>query len=176
MEMDKDREERAPMASGRLESIQISDGGVPKRNVGSAIEVTVNGLVGDRQRNLRLHGGPDRAVCLLSQEQITELRREGHPIDPGTTGENLTVSGLDWTQVRSGCLLKVGAVTLEITGPAHPCRNIAGSFADGDFTRLSARVHPGCSRMYARVLTPGPIRSGDAVTLLAVGRNPETQA
>ena len=176
MEMDKDHEERAPATSGRLESIQISDGGVPKRNVGSAIEVTVNGLVGDRQRNLDLHGGPDRAVCLLSQEQIAELRLEGHPIEPGTTGENLTVSGLDWAPVRPGSLLRVGAVALEITRPAHPCRNIAGSFADADFTRLSAKIHPGRGRMYARVLAPGLIRPGDAVTVLGPSSPPETQA
>ncbi len=162
MEMDQDHEKQAPR--GRLESIQISNGGVPKRNVASAIEVMPSGLVGDRQRDLRFHGGPDRAVCLFSQEQIDALRAEGHPIDRGTTGENLTISGLDWNLVRPGARLEVGEVTLEITRPAHPCRNIAGSFADGDFSRLSAKIHPGRGRMYARVLTPGTIRPGDPVT------------
>lgn len=176
MEMDKDRVEPSPVMEGRLDSIQISDGGVPKRPVGSEIEVTSNGLAGDRQRDLRIHGGPDRAVCLLSKEQIAELQREGHPIDAGTTGENLTVSGLDWTLVKPGCLLRVGAVTLEITMPAHPCRNIAGSFADEDFTRLSAKIHPGRGRMYARVLTPGRIRPGDPVTCLGASPDAATQA
>lgn len=164
MEMDQDHEKQAPGVRGRLESIQISNGGVPKRNVASAIEVMPSGLVGDRQRDLRFHGGPDRAVCLFSQEQIDALRAEGHPIDRGTTGENLTISGLDWNLVRPGARLEVGEVTLEITRPAHPCRNIAGSFADGDFSRLSAKIHPGRGRMYARVLTPGTIRPGDPVT------------
>jgi len=164
MEMDQGRKEEAFGARGRLESIQISNGGVPKNNVASAIEVTASGLAGDRQRDLRFHGGPERAVCLFSQEQIDALRKEGHPIDRGTTGENLTISGLDWGLVRTGVRLKVGEVTLEITRPAHPCRNIAGSFADGDFSRLSAKIHPGRGRMYARVLTPGMIRPGDPVT------------
>lgn len=167
MDMDQDRGEAVPAARGRLESIQISNGGVPKRNVASAIEVTVSGLAGDRQRDLRFHGGPDRAVCLFSQEQIDDLRNQGHPIDRGTTGENLTISGLDWSLVRPGVRLRVGEVALEITAPAHPCRNIAGSFADGDFSRLSAKIHPGRGRMYARVLTPGTIRPGDPVSAQA---------
>lgn len=165
MDMDQDRKETAPGARGRLESIQISNGGVPKQTVASAIAVTAGGLAGDRQRDLRFHGGPDRAVCLFSQEQIDLLRNEGHPIDRGTTGENLTLSGLDWKLVRPGSRLRVGEVTLEITAAAHPCRNIAGSFADGDFSRLSAKIHPGTGRMYARVLTPGTIRPGEPVTL-----------
>jgi len=163
MEMNQHGKEAAGPARGRLESIQISNGGVPKRNVASAIEVTTNGLAGDRQRDLRFHGGPDRAVCLFSQEQIDALRNEGHPIDRGTTGENLTLSGLNWSFVRPGARLTVGEVTLEVTAPAHPCRNIAGSFADGDFSRISAKIHPGRGRMYARVLTPGTIRPGDPV-------------
>jgi MOSC domain-containing protein YiiM len=92
------------------------------------------------------------------------LRSEGHPIDAGTTGENLTVSGLDWSRVEPGSRWQVGGVVLEITKPAHPCRNIADSFADRDFSRLSAKIHPGWGRLYARVLVPGVIRAGDPVT------------
>jgi MOSC domain-containing protein YiiM len=165
MEMDQDHKEEAAAGRGRLESIQVSNGGVPKGTVDSAIEVTASGLAGDRQRDLRIHGGPDRAVCLFSQEQIDALRNEGHPIGRGTTGENLTISGLDWNLLRPGVRLSVGEVTLEITRPAHPCRNIAGSFADGDFSRLSAKIHPGRGRIYARVLTPGMIRPGDTATV-----------
>ena len=152
-----------PETSGRLESIQISGGGVPKRAVQGPIEVTLDGLRGDRQRDLRFHGGPNRAVCLFSSEVIADLRSQGHPIDRGTAGENLTISGLDWSEVGIGVRLMVGEVELEITKSAHPCRNIAGSFADGDFSRLSAKIHPGRGRLYARVLRPGMICAGDPV-------------
>ena len=155
------------LGRGRLESIQVSDGGVPKTAVNGPVEVTTKGLAGDRQRDLRFHGGPDRAVCLLSREVIDGLRAEGHPIEAGTTGENLTVSGLEWWLVATGTRLQVGEVTLEICKAANPCRNIAGSFADGDFSRLSTRVRPGRARMYARVLVPGMIRAGDPVTCLS---------
>lgn len=150
---------------GRLESIQVSNGGVPKLSVVHPVRIGENGLEGDRQRDLRYHGGPDRAVCLLAQEIIDALRADGHPIDRGATGENLTISGLDWSQVRTGVRLTVGEVVLEIAKPAHPCKNLVGSFSDGDFSRLSARLHPGRTRMYARVLRPGLVEPGDPVAL-----------
>ena len=155
------------MRRGRLASIQISDGGVPKRRVSGPIEVTPNGLAGDRQRDLRFHGGPDRALCLFSREHIDEFREQGHPIDAGTTGENLTISGLDWTLLQTGERLRIGEVEVEITKFAHPCKNIAGSFADRDISRLSEKIHPGRGRLYARVLRPGFLQPGDPVEVVS---------
>lgn len=86
---------------GQIVQINLSDGGVPKQSVPSA-QVETSGLVGDRQRNLKHHGGPDRAVCLWSAEIIQMLKEEGHPIAPGAAGENITVAGLDWQQLIPG--------------------------------------------------------------------------
>lgn len=86
-----------------------------------------------------------------------------HPIGPGSAGENLTVEGLDWSAVRPGMRFAVGEALLEITGEAPPCKTVAGSFRDGDFTRMSARKHPGWGRLYARVLRAGLVREGDSV-------------
>ena len=71
-------------------------------------------------------------------------------------------------------LIGAGEVTLEITRPANPCRNIAGSFSDGDFSRLSTKTRPGRVRMYARVLVPGVIRAGDPVACLSASSDPGT--
>lgn len=154
------------LAEGRLESIQVSKGGVPKLCVAGPVEVTASGVQGDRQRNRRLHGGPDRAVCLFSREVIDAFRGEGHPIEAGTTGENLTISGLDWNRLAAGMRLAVGGLVMEVTKPAHPCKKIEGSFSDGDFSRMSAKIHPGQGRLYARVLQQGAVRAGDLVRLL----------
>jgi MOSC domain-containing protein YiiM len=105
-------------------------------------------------------------VTLFSRERIDLLRVEGHPIDVGTTGENLTVSGLDWEAVKPGSRLRVGSVELEVTKFASPCEKIAGSFSEGDYTRLSEKRHLGWSRVCARVLRGGPIRTGDEIELL----------
>jgi MOSC domain-containing protein YiiM len=153
-------------ATGQVSQINVNPrGGVPKYAVPSA-ELSVEGVAGDKQRDRRFHGGPQRAVCLYSAELIAALQAEGHPIAPGTTGENLTVAGLDWAALRVGDRLLVGEwVELEITGYAAPCSNIEASFAEGAFKRISEKVHPGWSRLYARVLSEGVVRTGDRVTL-----------
>jgi MOSC domain-containing protein YiiM len=153
------------VSRGRVESINISDGGVPKVPRPDC-EIAVGGLAGDRQRNLAVHGGPDRAVVLYSLERIRALQEEGHPIGPGTIGENLTVSGLDWDLAQPGTRVEVGPVRLELTRHAAPCQNIGGSFQEGRFDRVSEKVHPGWSRVCARVLVEGRVKVGDPVRLL----------
>jgi MOSC domain-containing protein YiiM len=92
------------------------------------------------------------------------LQAEGHPIVPGSTGENVTVRGLDWAAVRPGCRYQLGAqVVVEITSYTTPCSNIAGSFADGYFNRISQKKYAGESRVYARILQTGALAVGDIV-------------
>ncbi len=143
-------------------------GGVPKLGV-PAVRVTVDGVEGDRQRDLEYHGGPTRAVCVYAQECIDALAAEGHPIYPGSTGENLTLRGLEWASVQPGDRLEIGAVTLEITSYAPPCTTIAASFCDEHFVRISQKVHPGWSRVYARVLVAGQVHAGDPVRHISAG-------
>jgi MOSC domain-containing protein YiiM len=146
--------------------INASDGGVPKRPLASA-EVTALGLTADRQRNTKVHGGPERALCLFSLERIVALQAEGHPIYPGSIGENLTIAGLEWSQVTPGARLRLGEeVLLEVTSYTVPCQNIRHSFAEEDFSRVSPKKHPGWTRVYARVLQPGYVRIGDTITLI----------
>lgn len=154
------------MSEPRVHSINTSDGGVPKLACES-VAVSRAGLAGDRQRDLEYHGGPDRAVSLYSLELIEALGREGHPIAPGTIGENLTLAGLDWKALAPGMRLEIGEVTLELMSHAAPCRNIAGSFSGGNFIRVNQAQHPGWSRFYARVLKEGTLRVGDRVRVLA---------
>lgn len=146
-------------------SLNVSNGGVPKIPVKEAW-AGGEGLDGDRQRDRRFHGGPDRALCLYSAERIASLREEGHPIAPGTVGENVTVAGLDWPAIRPGTRLRVGGALVEITSYTAPCRTIAGSFAGGEFRRISQTVWPGWSRVYARVLEPGLLKVGDDVAMM----------
>ena len=81
------------MNQGKLHAINVSSGGVPKQPR-EACALSFAGLEGDWQTDREHHGGPDRAVSLYSLEVIEKLRAEGHPISPGSTGENLTVSGM----------------------------------------------------------------------------------
>ena len=162
--------------TGRIVQINVNpQGGVPKHSVASA-DVSVGGVVGDRQRDRRFHGGPLRAVSLYSHERIEALCAEGHPIAPGTTGENLTISGLDWERIQIGDLLRIGQlVELEITSYVKPCKNISGSFIAGEFKRISQKAHPGWSRLYARVLREGTVHAGDVVEWKPTSDQPDNE-
>jgi MOSC domain-containing protein YiiM len=152
--------------TGYVVQINVNpNGGVPKQRILSAL-VGVDGVAGDKQRNRRFHGGPERAVSLYSYEHIQALQAEGHPIAAGSTGENLTIGGLDWSAIAPGDRLTIGAgLRIEITGYAAPCSNIIDSFAGGAIARMSQKLHPGWSRLYARVLAEAEVREGDVVLL-----------
>lgn len=153
------------MDHGLIHQLNISPGGVPKRPVDTAT-VDTTGLAGDGHRD-EDHGGQDRAVCLLALEVIEALAADGHPIAPGTTGENVTVRGLDWARVVPGTQLHLGdEVRVEVTEYTTPCKTIAGSFQDGNFARVSQKAAPGYSRVYARVLRGGTVRPDDQVHLV----------
>lgn len=148
----------------------MSPGGVPKLAVPRA-EVTVEGLLGDGHHDTKHHGGPERAVCLFSLEVIERLQAEGHPIVPGSIGENVTVKGLDWSRVEPGGRLTFdGGVELEITAYTTPCATIRESFAGSQFRRVRQDLHPGESRVYARVCRTGTVAAGEGVRYAAPAR------
>jgi len=151
---------------GRIFQLNTSPGGVPKLAVREAV-VTETGLVGDDHNFPEIHGGPERALCLYSLEHILRLQAEGHPIFPGSTGENVTVAGLDWERLEPGTRLALGdEVQIEITRYTTPCNSMEASFLDGNYARLSQKSSPGCSRVYARVLRTGRLKIGQPVRLL----------
>ncbi len=150
---------------GAVVSINISPGGVPKGRVAVA-KVSRLGLQNDDHHDKKGHGGPERAVCVYALERIHALQAEGHPIEIGTVGENVTVEGIDWDLVVPGSRIRLGdQVLLEVASYTDPCKTIRASFIDGKFVRISQKLHPGWSRVYTRVLSEGEIRSGDAVEL-----------
>jgi MOSC domain-containing protein YiiM len=152
--------------NGRVVQLSVSPGGVPKTPV-PLVRVTTAGLEGDGHRDMDNHGGPERAVCLFAVEQIRALQAEGHPVVPGALGENVTIEGIEWTRVVPGSRLQLGdAVTLEVTRYTSPCINIRPAFVHGEYSRVSEKRHPGWSRVYARVVIPGTVRTGDVVRLL----------
>src|SRR5258708_13115073 len=106
-----------PAIPGSLHSINVSNGGVPKLSR-PGCAVRARGLEGDRQRDLRYHGGPSRAVCLYSLDLIRTLQAEGHPIEAGSIGENFTLTGIAWQQMPPAPTLATPAVLLPLPHPA----------------------------------------------------------
>lgn len=157
---------------GSVHQISVSNGGVPKLPIATA-RVSSNGLDGDWQNDRKHHGGPDRAVCLFPLSLIERLRSEGHPIVPGSIGENLTLAGIsveEWAGLKAGARLQfAGGVCLEIASYCNPCSTIRDSFRDLQFTRVKQDLHPGHSRLYSRVLKEGLIATGEHLTIEAAG-------
>ncbi|HEX5014433.1 MAG TPA: GNAT family N-acetyltransferase [Candidatus Limnocylindrales bacterium] len=150
---------------GRVLQVNISPGGVPKLPV-EAAWVGEQGLQGDAHTHRYVHGGPHRAVALLGIEAIERVQADGHPIEPGSVGENLTTMGIELSRLPIGTRLAVGdALVLEISGAAGPCDVIKGAFRDGKSGRISILTHPDDSRMYARVISQGEVRTGDSITV-----------
>ncbi len=151
--------------NGRIHSINVSDGGVPKLAVETA-GVSVRGVEGDRQAHPKFHGGETRAVSLLGLDAIERLQAEGHPIQAGTTGENLTLEGVIWPDVGLGSRISFeNGVALEVLSYAQPCPAIKASFREGDILQVSHKHNPGASRLYARVLQEGRVSVGEAFSV-----------
>jgi MOSC domain-containing protein YiiM/GNAT superfamily N-acetyltransferase len=150
---------------GRVLQVNISPGGVPKLPVERAW-VSEQGLDGDAHQHRYVHGGPHRAVALLGIEAIERVQADGHPIEPGSVGENLTTTGIELSRLPIGTRLAIGnELVLELSGAAGPCDVIKGSFREGKSGRISILTHPDDSRMYARVIAQGEVRAGDAITV-----------
>lgn len=150
-------------SEGAVVGLHLGGGGVPK-GAARFVEVDHAGVVGDRQATRRHHGAPWQALCLWSEEVVAAFAAGGHPIGPGYAGENVTIVGLRWGDVRPGVRLAIGTVLCEISSYAVPCRQNAPWFSDRDFDRIHHRHGP-VSRMYATVLRPGSVAVGDPVIL-----------
>lgn len=149
------------MVQAQLVSLNISPGGMPKQPVAEAV-VTADGVAGDWQRNRKFHGGPNRAVCVYSEELYAWLAEQGvQPTTPGTIGENFTTRGLDLLRLGKGDRLRVGAeCVIEITNVRVPCSQLKKW--DADLPELIV----GRSGWVAKVVSDGVVKPGDAIEVL----------
>ncbi len=149
------------MTAGRVIAVCVGPGGIPKHPV-ERVYASADGLEGDAHR-YRFHGGPNRAVCLFSEEDCESLRRDGVPIaGPGAFGENLLLEGLPFQDLGPGQQLQVGPeVILEIHDIREPCKTLRS--LDGRFPALME----GRSGFVCRVLQPGTLEPGQTVRTLS---------
>ena len=152
------------MSIGKVVGLHTSKGGVPKLTTG-LLEVTTNGCTGDQQNDLKHHGGINKAVCIFQEEIIDELVNNGHPISPGSTGENILITGIPVGDIRPGVRLIFPNVELVITQDAPPCKTIKQSFTGGQFKAISHKKRPYFTRWYAKVSKEGSVRVGDSIEL-----------
>ncbi|MHC4908228.1 MAG: MOSC domain-containing protein [Planctomycetota bacterium] len=146
------------MPNATVISVNISGGGIPKQAIDVG-DVTPAGLAGDAHDHEK-HNTPLQAISLLDVEDLDALRSEGFAVGPGATGENLTCRGLDIDGLGVGDILRLtGGVALELTKRRKPCYVL-----DAIDPTLKTAAH-GRIGFYAKVLTPGSIRAGEAITV-----------
>jgi MOSC domain-containing protein YiiM len=159
---------------GLLKQVSRSNGGLPKRAVPQPVFMDSTGVAGDRHRDLKHHGGPDKAVLMIAAELIDALAGRGFPVYYGSLGENLTVSGLDPHLWRAGQRYRIGEdAVIELTKLRTPCANLHvygppikaelyDAQCDADDVTSRHWAHGG---FYARVVRPGLLNPGAPVTL-----------
>ena len=138
--------------------------GICKRPVSGSVEVTRLGVHGDHVLDSKHHGGPDQAVYAYSADDYEWWASEtGREYTAGLFGENLTIRGLP-TDMYVGDRLLIGDLVLEATSARIPCGTLAARMQDRGFGQIFRKAErPG---VYFRVLNPGPVSSGDSVTLV----------
>jgi len=138
--------------------------GIYKLPVDVPVNVLALGLPGDRICDVKHHGGPDQAVYVYGAGDYAWWSQElGFELEPGTFGENLTISELESASFRIGDRLLIGPVILEVTSARIPCATLAGRMGDTAFVkRYRQAERPG---LYCRVLQEGTLRAGDEVTI-----------
>lgn len=144
------------------------ESGLPKFPV-DELRVTRDGAEGDynNYRMRKLAGDPDQAILVMTEEVLRQLNAEGWPVQPGDLGENLTLGNIPESSLQVGTRLQLGEVALELTLRCDPCTELhnlpyVGEKRGAEFVKTMVARRG----WYARVLTPGVVRSDTPVEVL----------
>lgn len=137
--------------------------GIFKRPVGGSVEIDIQGLRDDAVIDRRHHGGVDQAIYAYFTDDYDWWAGElGDTLQPGTFGENLTISGVEGRAVAVGDRFAIGPVLLEVTSHRTPCMVFAARMGDPRWVKRFHRAgRPGA---YCRVITPGAVEAGMPVS------------
>ena len=138
--------------------------GFTKRRVAGPVSLRADGLDGDGQADLKVHGGRDRAVLMYAGGHYRAWAEDdGIHFPHAAFGENWTVSGLDEEGVCLGDVFAVGSATVEVSQPREPCWKLCRRWNRPELASRAAAT--GRLGWYARVLEPGVVEAGDALSL-----------
>jgi len=139
-----------------------------KRPISGQVMVERLGLAGDQQADLRVHGGPDKAIYCYPSEHYSKWLAERPSVEsllvPGGFGENLTTRSLDEDQICIGDVLRIDGVMAQVTQPRRPCFKLGLRFAD--MQMLRSMLRSGRTGWYLRVLEPGLVEAGGSITIM----------
>jgi MOSC domain-containing protein YiiM len=137
-----------------------------KQPTSEPVYVHTKHLAGDGQADLRVHGGPNKAVYSYPQEHYAfwQNHLSGTELEAGAFGENLTTLGLLENQVRVGDCYQIGTAVLMAVQPRQPCFKLGIRLQDDSMVKRFEQARR--SGIYFRVEQQGTIQAGDAITLV----------
>jgi MOSC domain-containing protein YiiM len=140
--------------------------GIFKEPVAGCVPIRTLNLDGDRQADLRVHGGRDKAVYAYPSEFYELWSRERPELDlgPGTFGENLTTEGLLDENVSVGDRFRVGTAELVVTQPRLPCFKLGIKMGRDEF--VTEFLERGLYGFYLAVIREGEVEAGDPIVEL----------
>lgn len=147
-----------------------------KQPLAGPVAVKTMNIEGDRQADLTVHGGRDKAVYVYPYEHYDFWRHELplSTLEPGAFGENLTAQNVLETDVAPGDTLAIGSALFEVTLPRMPCFKLGIRFDRPDMVKrfwISGR----CG-FYLAVTREGTIAPGDEIRLTRVQGRTQTIA
>lgn len=141
--------------------------GIFKESVAGRVNVDQFNLEGDRQADLRVHGGLYKAVYVYPSEHYEFWRQElpGMDLPFGMFGENLTIQGILETNVKTGDRFRIGTAVFVVTTPRQPCFKLGIRFGRNDIIRRFAKS--GRTGFYLAVEKTGNLGAGDEIKFLS---------
>jgi MOSC domain-containing protein YiiM len=138
--------------------------GIWKTPLDGRVRVHHDNLIGDGQADLRVHGGPDKAVYAYAIEDYRWWEgRLNRDLSVATFGENITTEGVDLNSAIVGDLWDIGSAVLKVTQPRMPCFKLGIRMGDADFVQDFDEA-----KRYGidfRIEREGEIGAGDAIVL-----------
>lgn len=145
--------------------------GIFKEPVAGSVRLRKLNLDGDRQADLSVHGGPDKAVYAYPSEHYAYWRSELERTELtwGMFGENFTTDGMLESETNIGDTFRIGAALVMVTQPRMPCYKLGVKFGRDDILKLFLNSLK--SGFYFSVLEEGEVAAGDEIRLVARDRN-----
>ena len=145
--------------------------GIFKEPIEGRVRARRLNLDGDRQADLRVHGGAEKAVYVYPSEHYAYWRDEleGMKLPWGMFGENFTVEGLKEKKINIGDHFRIGDALFMVTQPRLPCYKLAAKFERDDMLRRFLRSRR--TGFYFSVIEEGEVGAGDAIELVSKDEN-----
>lgn len=154
--------------------IEGIDSSIARQKLLTEVMLNLNGFVGDEVADKRYHGGPDRALLVVSRKSYKRLAIEGLKFNKdwpsidwksGLFGENLSVNEFSEPQVKLGDRFSLGAAIVEVNQPRSPCFKLDIFTRVPGFAQIIQQL--GCGGWFLRVIQPGTVNPKSRLKLLS---------